>query len=147
LPKALILNIKRFKHTLKSTEKIDKFVSFPLQGLDLRSHVSFECPHPPEECIYDLYAVANHSGSLTMGHYVAYTLTRTEKNGKEGLYWKQCNDNAVTNIANEIVVTPNAYLLFYMRRKYKNPQDAADAYSNLDILEQRQWVGNKNHLI
>ena len=147
LPKALILNIKRFKHTLKSTEKIDKFVSFPLQGLDLRSHVSFECPHPPEECIYDLYAVANHSGSLTMGHYIAYTLTRTEKNGKIGLYWKQCNDNVVTDIGNDIVVTPNAYLLFYMRRKYKNPQEAADAYSNLDIVEQRQWAGNKEHLI
>lgn len=145
LPKALILHMKRFKHSAKSTEKIDKFVKFPLQGLDLRHHVSFECPHPPEECIYDLYAVANHSGTLTVGHYTAYNLVEgeeEEKNGQKTYHWVQCNDDVVLDIAKEVVVSNNAYLLFYARRTFVDKDNAARAYANLDNVEQRSWNRN-----
>jgi ubiquitin C-terminal hydrolase len=135
--------MKRFKHSAKSTEKIDKFVKFPLQGLDLRHHVSLECPHPPEECIYDLYAVANHSGSLTVGHYTAYNLVEEEEeNGEKTYHWVQCNDDVVLKIAKEVVVSNNAYLLFYARRTFIDKDSAAKAYANLDNVEQRSWIGN-----
>lgn len=143
LPKALIFHMKRFKHSAKSTEKIDKFVKFPLQGLDLRHHVSLECPHPPEECIYDLYAVANHSGTLTVGHYTAYNLVEgEEENGEKTYHWVQCNDDVVLKIAKEVVVSNNAYLLFYARRTFIDKDSAAKAYANLDNVEQRSWIGN-----
>eukprot|EP00889_Picochlorum_renovo_P000515 jgi/Picre1/27545/NNA_000512.t1 len=144
LPKALIFHMKRFKHSAKSTEKIDKFVKFPLQGLDLRHHVSLECPHPPEECIYDLYAVANHSGTLTVGHYTAYNLVEEEEEekGEKTYHWVQCNDDVVLKIAKEVVVSNNAYLLFYARRTFIDKDSAAKAYANLDNVEQRSWIGN-----
>lgn len=143
LPKALILHMKRFKHSAKSTEKIDKFVKFPLQGLDLRHHVSLECPHPPEECIYDLYAVANHSGTLTVGHYTAYNLVEEGgETGEKTHHWVQCNDDVVLKIAKEVVVSNNAYLLFYARRTFVDKDSAARAYANLDNVEQRSWIGN-----
>jgi len=143
LPEALILHIKRFKYKGANIEKLENFVKFPLKGLDIRDHTSFECPHPPEDCIYDLYAAANHTGSLTMGHYLANSLVASKKaSGSIEESWTQFNDELVKNITAETVVSANAYILFYKRRKFSNPEAASIAYKNLDILDQRQWIGN-----
>jgi len=132
LPRALILHLKRFKYTSKlTTEKIDKIVTFPLKGLDLRHHLSKESHHRPEECIYDLYAVAEHKGNLTTGHYTALVLK------KEGdiMRWVQCNDELIKSVSDQAVVSPNAYLLFYVRRNFVDQKAAEEAYANLDKLE------------
>ena len=145
LPEALILHIKRFKYKGTNIEKLENFVKFPLKGLDIRDHTSFECPHPPEDCIYDLYAAANHTGSLTMGHYLANSLVACENASSRSMEesWVQFNDELVKNITAETVISANAYILFYKRRKFSNPEAAAAAYQNLDILDRRQWIGNK----
>eukprot|EP00890_Picochlorum_soloecismus_P001732 jgi/Picsp_1/255/NSC_00254-R1_ubiquitin carboxyl-terminal hydrolase 2-like len=145
LPEALVLHIKRFKYKGTNIEKLENFVKFPLKGLDIRDHTSFECPHPPEDCIYDLYAAANHTGSLTMGHYLANCLVACENasTGRIEETWMQFNDELVKNISAETVVSANAYILFYKRRKFSNPEAAAVAYQNLDILDRRQWIGSQ----
>ena len=60
--------------------------------------------------IYDLVAVANHSGGLSGGHYWAYT---KGTNGK----WYDCNDESNSEITNESsIVSNSAYFLVYKKR-------------------------------
>ena len=69
-----MVHLKRFQYDGWLREKIETLVDFPLQGLDLSRYVldqSEVAEHPP---IYDLYAVSNHSGGLSGGHYTAYGL-------------------------------------------------------------------------
>ena len=54
--------------------KLNAMIQFPLEGLDMRRHL--ESPEGDEsfsesgDCVYDLYAVCNHSGTLQGGHYI-----------------------------------------------------------------------------
>ena len=60
--------------------------------------------------IYDLVAIANHSGGLSGGHYWAYT---KGTNGK----WFDCNDENNSEITNERnIVSNTAYFLVYKKR-------------------------------
>lgn len=69
--------------------------------------------------LYDLYAVTNHFGSLSFGHYTA-----TCKNYISGL-WYDYNDSSVSEVDSPSdVVSEAAYVLYYKRR---------DFYPNLDI--------------
>lgn len=66
-----------------------------------------------ELCRYDLYGVINHKGNLITGHYTAACRVPVGK-GKEA--WYDFNDEHVTKIASTQELTPNAYILFYVRR-------------------------------
>ena len=57
---------------------------------------------------YDLYGVVSHEGPPDDGHYVASVLC--------GHQWWRFDDSNVTVVAEGMVVTPDAYLLFYLRR-------------------------------
>jgi len=57
---------------------------------------------------YQLYAVVNHIGTMSGGHYTAFVRTHRGR-------WLCCNDSQVYAISEEEVVTANAYLLFYER--------------------------------
>lgn len=72
LPDVLILHIKRFRSKASGADKVSSDLSYPLEGLDLHPYLSPESPHLNEACIYDLYAVSNHIGGLTGGHYTSY---------------------------------------------------------------------------
>ena len=64
---------------------------------------------PPHRPIYDLFAVSNHIGQLSAGHYTAMTLNR----GK----WYQFNDHKVLECTEkDQIVSSAAYILFYARR-------------------------------
>jgi hypothetical protein len=67
IPKILIFHFKRFKQRGYMTDKIDKLIDFPLDGLDLSPYYS-----GTGSAIYDCYGVSNHYGSLSFGHYTAY---------------------------------------------------------------------------
>ncbi len=59
-------------HAGVTREKLTTNVAFPLKGLKLGAFASEEATNsgaPVPE--YDLYAVINHSGTLSGGHYVA----------------------------------------------------------------------------
>lgn len=143
LPDALILHIKRFQFKGKLTGKLENFVKFPIRGLDLRDHIAIESPHSPEECIYDLYAVANHSGSLTMGHYTASVLqnTVTDTRKVEQTWWHY-NDETVTRLKEDELVSPKAYVLFYSRRRFQEKEAACAAYRNLSLFVSGKSVMN-----
>lgn len=96
-PKILIFHLLKFKNSLV---KNDGFVDYPINGLDFTEF--------GYEAIYDLYAVCNHYGSYSFGHYTAYVKTDSE--------WMEFNDSAVFHISSDSVVTQAAYLLFYVKR-------------------------------
>ena len=48
--------------------KKEEFVDFQINDLDLSSFYSGDSP---TNCIYDLYGVIHHSGTIDFGHYYA----------------------------------------------------------------------------
>lgn len=63
-----------------------------------------------EENCYDLYAVCNHMGTMSGGHYTAFCKNPTD------LQWYLYDDTRVEKMLPEKVVSSSAYLLFYVRR-------------------------------
>jgi ubiquitin C-terminal hydrolase len=123
LPKILCLHLKRFDAA--RNKKIENFVSFPSQGLNMGSMLSHWCevtrmqstgyedeesmPVEELEIAYDLFGVVNHVGSMQSGHYVA--------NVKVEDKWYHCNDQHVSHASEESVLKADgAYILFYIRR-------------------------------
>lgn len=103
----MIIHLKRFQYTKWSRDKITVPVDYPIESLCLDEFVV-----NPEALgsVYDLYAVAYHSGGLGGGHYTASALNY--KNGQ----WYHFNDSSVHRIAKEEAVSSSAYVLFYRRR-------------------------------
>ena len=103
ISEVVIIHLKRFRNN----RKIENHVEFPIEGLDLTKYL----PKKEEKYIYDLFAVANHSGGLQGGHYYAYC-----KNVKDG-EWYEFNDSHVSKINKKKVCSDNAYVLFYNRKR------------------------------
>ncbi|KAF8761070.1 ubiquitin-specific protease [Rhizoctonia solani] len=98
LPTILVLQLKRFA----KRSKIDRLVTFPLDGLDLSDRVE------DEGCTYDLFAIDEHkSNVMSSGHY-----TTRAKNQCDGA-WYHYQDSLVTPTTPEAAINPGAYLLFY----------------------------------
>jgi len=106
LPKTLIIGLKRFKQENFGRRKNQELVKFPLMGLDLQEYVL-----GPEQkagsCKYNLYAVSNHFGDLSGGHYTAYIKHKSQ--------WYHMNDNHFQKIIPSKVVSKQAYILFYRK--------------------------------
>ena len=103
ISEVVIIHLKRFRNN----RKIENLVDFPIENLDLTKFL----PNQNEKYIYDLFAVANHVGGLQGGHYYAYC-----KNCKDG-EWYEFNDSNVDKIDKGKIVTENAYVLFYCRKR------------------------------
>ncbi|PLW15105.1 hypothetical protein PCANC_13937 [Puccinia coronata f. sp. avenae] len=105
LPPILLIHLKRFSFKGPFSDKLETFVQYPLYGLDLSTYVpppltagSLSAEHrqhyeetarsTPESNIYDLYAVCNHFGSLSSGHYTAFA--RSQKD------WYNIGDSRVS---------------------------------------------------
>ncbi|EEY57525.1 ubiquitin-specific protease, putative [Phytophthora infestans T30-4] len=128
LPDLVMVQLKRFQYLENQhKQKVRSLVDFPLKGLDFSKWMG----HQDEgSSVYDLYAVANHVGGLTRGHYTAYcrydadfpeslALFRTnEESGDVQCpeLWFRFDDEKVSEIAAGDVVTDAAYVLFYKRR-------------------------------
>lgn len=80
-------------------------VFFPIEGLSLGTHLR------DSDAQYELYAVVNHIGVMSGGHYTAFIKSREDQR------WYLMNDEhcRVVNGEDE-VVTRDAYLLFYRKR-------------------------------
>lgn len=105
LPKILVVHLKRFHFTQHSRSKLNYVVNFPIKDLDLDKFVI----NPKVKGVkYDLFAVSNHSGSLSGGHYTAYA-----KNSSND-QWYSFNDSHVSKLKNEASIVSNSvYTLFY----------------------------------
>uniref|UniRef100_A0AAV2KMX9 ubiquitinyl hydrolase 1 n=1 Tax=Knipowitschia caucasica TaxID=637954 RepID=A0AAV2KMX9_KNICA len=130
LPDILILHLKRFRQVGELRNKLSALVHFPLSGLDMSPHMvptrqpptKHPTKHPtkppgrrapgstPVESLYDLYAVCNHHGGMSGGHYTAFC-----RNSVDG-QWYSFDDSSVEVVPEAEVVTHGAYLLFYQRR-------------------------------
>ncbi|KAF8141639.1 cysteine proteinase [Boletus edulis] len=127
VPDILAVHLKRFSNSRTLRDKIDTFVDFPIQGLDLTelvgerkvgqklaaSGIDIEglgIGNVEEPLIYDLYAVDEHLGGLGGGHYRAYALNHVTEQ------WYHFDDSYVTKSEAYQAVHANAYLLFYKRR-------------------------------
>ena len=106
LPNILIVHLKRFEFTPQRSRKIRALVDFPYQGLDLE-HITAGVQR--DKPIYDLYAVANHDGSLGGGHYYTFAKNRDDK------LWYAYNDAEVFTLNTDQIVSPSAYLMFFSK--------------------------------
>ena len=118
----VILHLKRFRNN----RKIETLVDFPIENLDL---TKFLPQKKDTKYIYDLFAVANHIGGLQGGHYYAYC-----KNCKDN-EWYEFNDSSVDKIDKNKIVTENAYVLFYKKRRNDNEKINEDELFNKPFIE------------
>ncbi|TFK75037.1 cysteine proteinase [Pluteus cervinus] len=126
-PDVLAVHLKRFSNSRMLRDKIDAFVDFPIEGLDLSDMVGeraaakrlaeaganvdeLNIGSADEPLIYDLFAVDEHIGGLGGGHYRAYVHHHVLDK------WYHFDDSFVTPARATDAVNANAYLLFYRRR-------------------------------
>lgn len=120
LPKCLIINIKRFKQYYDVyrqemvVNKKENLIEFPLRDLDLSPFLS-PISNKNVKSKYNLYAVVNHSNivgnrniTAVYGHYSTYAINYHD--GK----WYEYNDYSVFPRDEKDIVTPKAYMLFYI---------------------------------
>ena len=112
-PEFLIIHLKRFSHSRgsmfgDSTKKISETVDFPINGLDL---TRFIVGQNSQKVLYDLYAISNHFGSLSGGHYTAYAQNCVSKR------WHEFDDTNVSKASEFDLVGKAAYVLFYRKRQ------------------------------
>lgn len=113
-PNYLIIHLKRFKQTPNGIVKNSVHIDFPLKDLDITRFISNE-KDDPNNYIYDLYAISQHSGTLDGGHYWA-SCKNLDGN------WYNFNDANVSKYNNaESIVTSDSYILFYQRKKISKP--------------------------
>lgn len=122
-------------------------VDFPVEGLDMspymdkEKHLLTQCirgtESRPDNNLYDLYAVCNHLGSMSAGHYIAVC-----KNPVDG-QWYSYDDFRVDKIPEQEIRTKSAYLLFYARRSIGAP--TASVFSGSPVSPDH-WVFKLPHV-
>ncbi|KAJ2358433.1 ubiquitin-specific protease doa4 [Coemansia sp. RSA 2618] len=109
LPLVLIIHLKRFSTIGHFREKLETNVLIPTLNLCLQKYVTFE--PAKQSTTYNLYAVANHFGSMSSGHYTA-----SVSDGMDS-QWNSFDDTRASQIHESQVTTPAAYLLFFVRTR------------------------------
>ena len=121
----LTLHLKRFRATGRRVHKLDAHVAFPLVldlspfacGADAPRKNAAEllraaaaaaaAPRSPQRTVLRLYALIEHQGTFSSGHYVA--LVRLSGG------WYRMSDSQVTRIDEAAVLATQAFMLFYER--------------------------------
>jgi ubiquitin C-terminal hydrolase len=111
LPNYMIIHLKRFSKT--GLQKNTNMITYPLRDLNLTKYISQE-KNDNNKYIYDLYAVNYHNGNMNFGHY--WSVCRN-LDGK----WYNFNDGNVSRVADEQIVSNDAYILFYYRKFIRKP--------------------------
>ena len=70
LPEVLVIHLKRFSYSRFSKNKLETYVDFPIEDLDLSTYIGHKNGQLCNR--YMLYAVSNHYGSMGGGHYTAF---------------------------------------------------------------------------
>lgn len=143
LPEILCIHLKRFKHEMYFSSKINHFISFPLTGLDMKPFLvkDFNKLEPTQRCTtYDLVAVITHHGNVGAGHYV--TFAKNYINGK----WYEFNDSWVSEVSDSYVSDIEAYVLFYRKSSEQATKERQTFYNLLkdsQASELRYFVSKK----
>lgn len=146
LPEVLCVHLKRFRHELMFSSKITNFVSFPLEGLDMRPYLHKECIS--KVTTYDLISVICHHGTAGGGHYTCYGLNPIVSQ------WFEFDDQCVTQVPPETVTNCEAYVLFYKKSSPEMMQlrdktvelmeISAREPSDLNFFVSKQWINKFN---
>ncbi|XP_053551810.1 ubiquitin carboxyl-terminal hydrolase 20 [Bombina bombina] len=144
LPEVLCIHLKRFRHEVMYSFKINSHVAFPLEGLNLRPFLAKECVS--RVTTYDLLAVICHHGTAGSGHYISYC--QNVINGQ----WYEFDDQYVTEVHETVVQNAEAYVLFYRkssedaeRERQKVVSLAAMKESGLlQFYISREWLNKFN---
>ena len=107
IPEYLVITLKRFKYTIMYRTKINCPIKFPMNKLDIGPYLTDNTNNE----IYDLYAVVNHIGNLSSGHYFSIV--------KQNNTWIQYNDSVVSEFSRTFD-TQEAYILIYKLNRDKN---------------------------
>ncbi|MED6135339.1 hypothetical protein PIB30_045528 [Stylosanthes scabra] len=105
LPEVLVIHLKRFQYSRYSKNKLETYVDFPIDNLDLSAYITLG---NDKSYHYTLYAVSNHFGSMGGGHYTAFV-------HHGGDQWYDFDDSRVYPISKEKIKSSAAYVLFYRR--------------------------------
>jgi len=115
------------------SKKLSHQVHFDLRNLDLAALGALPAASaqkvPP---VYDLYAIVDHFGSCGFGHYTATVW-------HDGAGWHRFNDEVVSPVSPEEVVSEKAYLLFFRQKEAlvrTQTQSFPDAWPH---LIEREW--------
>lgn len=135
MPEILVLHLKRFKTSKYFLKKIDTFVDFPINDLDLSKYVKDKNDDQSYH-MYELYAVSNHHGGIAVGHYTAYAKVSDHLTNLFTFFvlslsltcicflqliddddnkWYHFNDSLVSPVNESEIESKDAYLLFYRR--------------------------------
>ena len=102
-PQVLIVYLKRFRQDSHGIRhKITATVQFP-RLLDLTTFMT-----SGKSAKFNLFAVINHAGTISSGHYTAFC--------KHGTQWYQFDDSRVTTLNENEIVTSGAYVLFFLHK-------------------------------
>ncbi|XP_054290322.1 ubiquitin carboxyl-terminal hydrolase 20-like isoform X1 [Macrosteles quadrilineatus] len=108
LPEVLCIHLKRFRHELMFSSKINNYVTFPLEDLDLKPYLHKDCKS--KVTTYNLISVICHHGAAgSGGHYTCYSLNEQYNQ------WYEFDDQCVTLVRPETVRNCEAYVLFYRK--------------------------------
>jgi len=109
LPLVLCLVLKRFAWTTSLRGKIDTFVKYPLEDLDMSPYSS---PSPNSQ-LYNLQSIVYHHGAgVRVGHYTTSCLN--EEKGE----WIHFNDSKVTPLSHqELRDQQTPYIFFYQKKR------------------------------
>ena len=120
-PPLLIVHLKRFQFDVScgASAKICDLVSFPVDRFDVSCFLPDGVRGNP--VLYDLFAVINHSGSVSSGHYTAFiregdSSMSSSVNAHVGDGWVCYDDHLLRNVDRSDLVSKAAYVLFYRRR-------------------------------
>ena len=102
LPSVIIISFKRFNNM---GMKINNLIKFPVTNLDLTKYCIGYDKH---KSFYNLTGICNHIGGTHGGHYYSYCKNKNNK-------WYEFNDENVSEINIDNIITKNAYCLFYKK--------------------------------
>ncbi|XP_019453814.1 PREDICTED: ubiquitin carboxyl-terminal hydrolase 8-like isoform X1 [Lupinus angustifolius] len=105
LPEVLVIHLKRFQYSRFMKNKLETYVDFPVDNLDLSAYIAYG---NGKSYRYTLYAISNHYGSMGGGHYTAFV-------HHGGDQWYDFDDGHVHPISKEKIKSGAAYVLFYRR--------------------------------
>ncbi|KAG8141981.1 hypothetical protein E2320_006625 [Naja naja] len=140
----LCIHLKRFRHEVMYSFKINSHVSFPLEGLDLRPFLAKESISKVTN--YDLLSVICHHGTAGSGHYIAYC-----QNMISG-QWYEFDDQYVTEVHETVVQNAEAYVLFYRKSSEEAVRERQKVVSLATMKEpgllqfyiSREWLNKFN---
>jgi len=105
-----------------------------LHAVDQEEAEVYKCGTP---IWYDLFAVVEHLGGSTGGHYICKAISKENQTDDEKSSWCLFNDGRVTKISASEVCTRSAYMLFYLRRDVRSNEDPLSFLP--EIIKKRRY--------